>query len=102
MSKNKYFPNKWNLVKSLPDEIFAELAMPFDEFMEWRADSWILPDEIEVLIRATHMPTHKVTEYVYKRPEYARKKVRELIATEEHEVTVCHHDAVIHIPLNLI
>ena len=102
MSKNKYFPNKWNLVKSLPDEIFAELAMPFDEFMEWRADSWLLPDEIEVLIRATHMPTHKVREYVYKRPEYARKKVRELIATEDHEVTLFHHDAVIHIPTNPI
>jgi len=102
MSNNKYFPNRWKLVKSLPDEIFTELALPFDEFMEWRVDSWCLPEEIEVLIRATHMPTHKVTEYVYKRPEYARKKVRELIKTEEHEVTVVHHDAVIHIPLNLI
>ena len=89
-------------MKNLPDEIFTELALPFDEFMEWRADSWHLPDEVEVLIRATHMPTHKVAEYVYKRPEYARKKVRELIKTEEYEVTVCTHEAVIHIPLNLI
>ena len=102
MSNRKYFPNRWKLVKSLPDEIFAELAMPFDDFMEWRVDSWVLPDEIEVLIRATNMVTHEVKEYVYKRPEYARKKVRELIKTEQHEVTVCTHEAIIHIPIELI
>ena len=102
MSKNKYFPNKWKLVKNLPDEIFTELALPFDEFMEWRVDSWVLPEGIEVLIRATNMVTHQVKEYVYKRPEYARRKVRELVKTEQHEITVCTQEAVIHIPLNLI
>jgi hypothetical protein len=99
---NKYFPNKWKLVKNLPDEIFTELALPFDEFMEWRVDSWVLPEGIEVLIRATNMVTHQVKEYVYKRPEYARRKVRELVKTEQHEITVCTQEAVIHIPLNLI
>ena len=102
MSNSKYFPNRWKLVKSLPDEIFTDLALPFDEFMEWRVDSWVLPEGIEVLIRATNMVTHQVKEYVYKRPEYARRKVRELVKTEQHEITVCTQEAVIHIPLNLI
>lgn len=102
MSKSKYFPNRWSLVKSLPDEIFSELALPFDEFMDWRVDSWVLPDDVEVLIRSTDLVTHEVKEYVYKRPEYARKKVRELVKTERHEITVCTHEATIHIPVNLI
>ena len=94
MSNNKYFPNKWKLVKSLPDEIFTELALPFDEFMEWRVDSWVLPEEIEVLIRATHMPTHKVKEYVYKRKHAAENKVRNLIAKDTHEFVVCTHESI--------
>ena len=99
MSKSKYFPNRWSLVKSLPDEIFSELALPFDEFMDWRVDSWVLPDDVEVLIRSTDLVTHEVKEYVYKRPEYARKKVRELVKTS---ATRLHtHEATIHIPVNL-
>ena len=100
MSRKKYYPNKWNVISKLPDEIFTELCVPFDEFMEWRGDSYELPHDIECIIRSQDMVTGKVKEYVYKRAEYARKKVRELLKSERCEVTIVAHDGYAFIPLN--
>ena len=100
MSKKKYFPNRWRLIKGLPDEIFEELCVPFDEFMEWRGDTYALSDDIACIIRSENAHTGKVKEYVYKRPEYARKKVRDLIESGHHEVTIVAHDGYAHIPLD--
>ena len=43
MTKDSYYPNKWQAVKDI-DEISDDL--PFDEFFEWRVMSKILPGTI--------------------------------------------------------
>ncbi len=100
MSRKKYYPNKWNVISKLPDEIFTELCVPFDEFMEWRGESYELPHDIECMIRSQDMVTGKVKEFVYKRSEYARKKIRELLKSERCEVTIVAHDGYAFIPLH--
>tara|TARA_Y100000994_G_C15627799_1_gene415796 strand:- start:661 stop:873 length:213 start_codon:yes stop_codon:yes gene_type:complete len=70
--------------------------------MDWRGDQYELPHDIACMIRSQDMVTGKVKEYIYKRPEYAQKKVRELMRTERHEVTIVAHDGYAFFPVNFL
>ena len=61
--KKKDFPNNWEAISEAPAEFFDPL--PFDDFMSWKIGGWEIPSSIACIIRATHLNTKKVTEYVY-------------------------------------
>mgnify|MGYP001163817941 CR=1 FL=1 len=92
MSKKKYYPNNWRVVKSAPDEMFPSIS--YEEFMEWKIAGWELPSSVGAVIRTQHLETGKVNEYVYQLPAYAKKRVRKLMDEGECEITVCTHSAI--------
>ena len=92
MSKKKYYPNNWNVIKSAPDALFPECD--YEEFMDWKVAGWEMPSSIAAIIRTQHLETGKVKEYVYQMPSFARKKVKKLIDQSECDITVCTHDAI--------
>ena len=90
--KKKYFPNNWVMLATAPHEMFPDCS--FEEFMEWRVGAWEIPSSVNCIIRTQHLETKKVKEYVYQRAEYARKKVRKLMAEGEVDISIATHDAV--------
>ena len=92
MSKKKYYPNNWNVIKSAPDNYFPNVD--YEDFMEWKVGGWTIPSHIAAVIRTQHLETGKVNEYVYKVPSYARKKVSKLMDEGECDITVCTAEAV--------
>ena len=96
MSKKKYFPHKWALIKQCPSIAFPTIE--FDHFMEWKVAGWEIPDQISCLIRTEHGETGKIKEYTYKSTHYAQRKVAELLETGDYDITICTHDTVHFIP----
>ena len=95
-----YFPNNWRAIKEAPCEIFDEMALEFDVFMEWRGDGWELPPGICCVIREQNSKTFKVKEHVYKRPHAARSKLKKLLTKDNTVTTFCTPDAVVSLSLN--
>lgn len=89
--RKKYFPNNWQKYKDAPAELFEEHL--FIEIMEWRVCGWELPPDVCCLIRATHLKTKHVKEYVYKRTKAADKKLLELCKAKTHDICVTTHDS---------
>ena len=96
MSNKKYFPHKWELIKSCPAIAFPSIE--FDHFMEWKVGGWELPDQISCVIRTDEVKTGKVKEFTYKSTHYAQRKVAELINKGGHDITICTHDTVHFVP----
>lgn len=93
--KKKYFPNNVRMLRAAPAEMFPSCT--YEEFMEWKIAGWDLPDGIECIIRTMDTKTYKVKEYVYQRPEYARRKVAKLMDEGGVDITVCTHEAIHHV-----
>ena len=92
MSKKKYYPNNWSVIRSAPDELFP--SVEYEEFMDWKVGGWEMPSTVACMIRTQHLDTGKVKEYIYQRAHYARRKVSKLMDEGECDITVCTHDAV--------
>ena len=89
--KQPYFANDWDMIADIDSEHFSQI--PYEVFIDWRADSWELGDDYNVVIRATNTKTGKVKEYCYKQYESAHKKVIKLMESSPHmEVLVCDDD----------
>ena len=92
MSKKRYYPNNWSVIKSAPDELFPTCG--FDEFMEWKVAGWEIPSSIAAVIRTQNLETGKVKEYVYQNEKWARNRVSTLMDEGECDITVCTTDAI--------
>ena len=90
--KQKYYPNNWAVIQAAPAEMFPDIV--FDQFMEWKVEGWEIPSSVYCIIRTQHLDTGKVKEYVYQRPEFARKKVRKLMKEGEVDISIATHDAI--------
>lgn len=89
--KKPEFPNNWQLYKDADPENFEPHM--FFEVMEWKVAGWELPSSIDCIIRATHLKTKRVDEYVYKRRHAAENKIRQLLNDKTHEFCVTTHEA---------
>jgi hypothetical protein len=92
---SEYFPNKWELFASAPDDMFQEHT--FQEVMEWKVMGWELPRDICCIIRAKNTDTGKVREYTYRKQDAAEKRLMRLMDNPDLEIAVVNHDAVHHI-----
>ena len=72
MTRKRYYPNKWRIIKNAPEEAFEPLD--FDDFMDWKIAGWRIPDAVLCIIREEDPKTGKVKEFTYKREHAARKK----------------------------
>ena len=97
MTKKKpYFANNWRAIKDTPSEHFAQydgagnyIPLSFEDFMEWKLQNWELCSSHCCVIRETNLKTGKVSEYTYKRPQAAHKKINEITKAGESEFIVC-------------
>ena len=90
--KNKDFPNNWEAINEAPSECFDEI--PFDDFMSWKIGGWEIPSSISCIIRATHLKSKKVTEYVYSSKSAARKRVMKMMDEGEYEFYICDEETI--------
>ena len=97
MSNKRYFPHKWELIKSCPAVAFPSIE--FDHFMEWKVGGWELPDEISCMIRTDDVKTGKVKEFTYKSTRTAQPQVDELFSIGGHDITIRTHHTGLFIPL---
>ena len=72
MTKDSYYPNKWQAVKDIDEDLFDDL--PFDEFFEWRVMSHEILPGYHSIIRMKNKDTGKITEKCYKSRSAAVKK----------------------------
>ena len=89
--RKKYFPNNWKLYKDAPSELYVDHL--YEEVMDWKVAGWELPHDVYCIIRATHLKTKKVKEYVYKRPGAADKKLIEFCKAKTHDLCVTTHES---------
>lgn len=90
-SKKKYFQNRWQEFKDVPSHKYE--PVPYELFMDWRADEWQIKRSYICVIRTENLDTGRIKEVAYKRPSAAKKKVAQLLAQPNLEVTVCNPDA---------
>ena len=88
--RKKYFPNNWKLYKDAPSELYVDHL--YEEVMDWKVAGWELPRDVYCIIRATHLKTKKVKEYVYKRPAAADKKLVEFCKAKTHDLCITTHE----------
>ena len=89
--RKKYFANNWKYYRDAPAEFFFDHL--YEEVMEWKVQGWQLPHDVCCIIRATHLKTKKVKEYVYKRPAAADKKIAEFCKAKTHDLCITTHEA---------
>tara|TARA_R100000655_G_scaffold63944_1_gene102460 strand:- start:140 stop:475 length:336 start_codon:yes stop_codon:yes gene_type:complete len=87
--RKRYFANNWKYYKAAPPEFFEDHL--FEDVMEWKVAGWELPPDVCCIIRATHLQTKKVKEYVYKRPNAADKKLKQFCELKTHDLCVTTH-----------
>ena len=91
----KYFPNNWNKIARCPAEWFESIE--YGELMDWKMNGWVIAPPYDIIIRTKHCKTGKVKEYTYIRPDAAGRRLKKIIAQEEHELFVCTHDHIQHL-----
>jgi len=89
--RKQYFPNNWKKYKDAPSEWFEDHL--FIDLMDWKVSGWELPPDVCCLIRATHLETKKVKEFVYKRHKAADNKLIELCKAKTHDICVTTHES---------
>lgn len=87
----KYFPNNWKKYKDAPAELFEDHL--FLDIMDWKVHGWELPPDVCCIIRATHLETKKVKEYVYKQQKSADKKMLKFCLSKTHDLCITTHEA---------
>tara|TARA_Y100001970_G_scaffold195119_1_gene237150 strand:+ start:5190 stop:5528 length:339 start_codon:yes stop_codon:yes gene_type:complete len=90
----KYFPNNWTRLAKVPYQYYDSL--PFEDFMDWKANGWEILPSHECIIRTVNCKTGKIAEYVYQRKSAAKKKLAKLLATKDTEIIVCTHEDIHH------
>ena len=91
----KYFPNQWNRIAKCPAEWFESIE--YDELMDWKMNGWVISPPYDIIIRTRHCETGKIKEYTYIRPDAAGRRLKKLLAGQEHELIVCTHDHIQHL-----
>ena len=91
----KYFPNQWNKIARCPAEWFESIE--YDELMDWKMNGWVISPPYDIIIRTRHCETGKIKEYTYIRPDAAGRRLKKLLAGQEHELIVCTHDHIQHL-----
>ena len=91
----KYFPNQWNKIAKCPAEWFESIE--YDELMDWKMNGWVISPPYDIIIRTRHCETGKIKEYTYIRPDAAGRRLKKLLAGQEHELIVCTHDHIQHL-----
>lgn len=80
MGKRKEFPNNWEELADAPAELFDTLS--YDEFMEWRGDSWEIPSSVSVIMRIEYLndegQIHRIEERTYNHAHRATKFIKGL------------------------
>lgn len=87
----KEFPNSWQKFKDTDSQFFMNHF--FDEVMEWKVLGWELPSNIYCIIRATHLKTKKISEFVYQNPKCADKRITSFFKDKTHELCITTHDS---------
>lgn len=95
MTKKKDFPNNWKAIKDAPSHYFEDL--PFEQFMDWRADAWQIPSSIQCIIRERNIETGRITEHVYNTRGHAKRKVQSIMSKGESEFFLCDHEGIHHL-----
>ena len=85
------FPNNWQKFKDADSDSF--MPHPFIDVMEWKVQGWELPSNVFCIIRATHLDTKKVKEYVYRNANWAERKVDHFFKERTHELCITTHDS---------
>ena len=96
MTKDSYYPNKWQAVKDIDEDLFDDL--PFDEFFEWRVMSHEILPGYHSIIRMQDRTNGKITEKCYKSRSAAVKKVKSLMSNPDIEFTVATEKGVVGYP----
>jgi len=65
--------------------------------MDWKMNGWVIGPPYDIIIRTKHCVTGKVKEYTYIRPDAAGRRLKKLLAGQEHELVVCTHDHIQHL-----
>ena len=92
--KPRYFPNKWKKYKDIDPSAFTPLG--YEDFMLWKCAGWILPSNVDCVIRATNIKTKKVKEHVYKLGWRADQRIGAYRKAGTHEFVICCHDEIIY------
>ena len=85
------YPNNWEAISKLNDEDLEPI--PYEEFMQLTAGTWMLPSSIQSIIRVKDLTSMKVTEYCYSRAGNARNKLEKLLNRDDVEINICNADA---------
>ena len=93
--KKRYFPNNWKQIKDAPSHYFE--PCDYEDFMEWKMGGWVIPTDVNCIIRETNFITGKVKEYTYQRPEAARKRAERIVNEQQSEFIVCTSDNIHHL-----
>tara|TARA_R100000781_G_scaffold105_4_gene122 strand:- start:302 stop:637 length:336 start_codon:yes stop_codon:yes gene_type:complete len=97
MTKKKYYPNNWKVIRDTPAEVFGTPPLSFEDFMHWKMDGWEIPSSVSCIIREQDTETGKVTEHVYSRVGNAKRKLRAIMKEGKAEVAICEHDQLTHL-----
>jgi hypothetical protein len=89
--RKKYFPNNWKKYKDAPAAWFEPHY--YLDIMDWKLSGWELPPDVCCIIRATHLETKRVKEYVYKQEKSADNKIKKLIKPQTHDLCITTHEA---------
>ena len=72
-------------------------SIEYDDLMDWKMNGWVISPPYDIIIRTKHCVTGKVKEYTYIRPDAAGRRLKKLLAGQEHELIVCTHDHIQHL-----
>ena len=94
--KKPYLPNNWQAYKDADDKFFSlggNIHHTFKDVMDWKVGGWELPSSVCCIIRETDPKTKKVKEHVYSRPQFAIRKIHDLMDNGK-EFTICDEEQV--------
>ena len=78
--RKDYYPNKVETIMKAPSELFEPLE--FDDFMEWRGESWELSTVSIALFAFITRKSGKISEKAYKSRAAAINRVKKLMKDE--------------------
>lgn len=86
MASKKYYPNNWQAVRDIPDDIFE--PTDYEIVIDYLVDHWDINSSVDTILRATNIKTKAVKEYTYIRPSNAKKRLEKLCKTKNYEIIV--------------
>ena len=95
MKRRKYYPNNWQAIKDTPAKWFPPLE--YDELEERKIHGYVLPSSIFGIIRSEDQQTGVIEEYTYKSEYQAKERVKNLMTSGIHKITLCTMEGVWHV-----